>query len=190
MAGMRVGQRPSSACLPERGRRAYSEASFNPRRSQSRQCPSANSTKAWSPSRRSSAIPPSRRCWRGWRRSSSGSRPIRSARAGCGLSRLAVRQPRAARAGEGALRLRRRRPRQDHDDGLVLRGEPGGAQAPRPFPRAHGRRPRPGSGLPAEDQGRRDPGRGRHPADRERDRRGKLAALLRRIPRHRLSPMR
>ena len=68
---------------------------------------------------------------------------------------------------------------------LFFRDQPGRAQAPRPFPRIHGRRARARSRLSTGNQERRDRRTGSDPARRRGDRRGNLAAVLRRIPRHR-----
>ena len=59
------------------------------------------------------------------------------------------------------------------------------AQAPRAFPRVHGRRARAPQCRAAGDEGRPDRGCRSDPPRRRRARRGSLAALLRRIPRHR-----
>ena len=102
------------------------------------------------------------------------------------VARLAVRQPRAhAAAHQGPLHLRRRRPRQDHADGFVLRNEPGRAQAPRPFSRIHARRARTHSRRAAGHEARRARRRRSDPARRRRAGRPGVAALLRRVSRHR-----
>ena len=102
------------------------------------------------------------------------------------VARLAVRRPREARAADqGPLHLRRRRPRQDHADGFVLRSKPGRAQAPRAFSRIHARRARAHSRHPAEDEARRACRRRSDPARRRAAGARGVAALLRRISRHR-----
>ena len=58
-------------------------------------------------------------------------------------------------------------------------------QAARPFPRIHGRRARARSCLSAGDQERRSQRAGSNPAHGRRNRGGKLAPVLRRIPRDR-----
>ena len=89
-----------------------------------------------------------------WRSSSRGSRAPAGAQ--ILLARLAVRQRETAeRADQGPLHLRRGRPRQDHADGSVFRGQRRRAQAPRAFPRIHGRRARARARLPAKTQTRR-----------------------------------
>ena len=100
------------------------------------------------------------------------------------VARLAVRQPQGA-AAQGPLHLRRRRPRQDHADGFVLRSKSGGAQAPRAFSRIHARRARTHFRAAPEDEARRARRRRSDPACRRAIARRGLAALLRRIPRHR-----
>ena len=76
----------------------------------------------------------------------------RLARKSSSLGWLFANREKQAAAHQGPLHLRRRRPRQDHADGLVLRGEPGRAQAPRAFSRIHDRRARARSCAPAEDE--------------------------------------
>ena len=100
-------------------------------------------------------------------------------------SRLAVREKESRRADQGTLHPRRRRARQDHADGLVLCRKRREAETPRAFSRVHGRRARARSRVSPEDQIGRDHRRRSDRPDRRRARRGSLAPLLRRIPRHR-----
>ena len=109
-----------------------------------------------------------------------GYKPVAQARP----ARPAVcRQGRAAAARP--LHSRRGRPRQDHADGHVFSAQPGRAQAPRAFPRIHGRGARADPRLSSEYRARRDRRRRRDRAHRRVDFRRGLAFVLRRIPCHR-----
>ena len=106
------------------------------------------------------------------------------AAAQAGPARPAVcRQGRAAAARP--LYSRRSRPRQDHADGPVLPAQFGHPQAPRAFPRIHGRGARADLRLSPEHRARRDRRRRRDRAHRRVDLRRGLAFVFRRIPCHR-----
>jgi hypothetical protein len=98
---------------------------------------------------------------------------------------LAVRRRAQARGAARAVYLGLGRPRQDDADGLLFSGSPDRPQAPRPFSRLHGRGSRPHPPMAAGQESRRGERRRSGRAARRGDRRTRLAALFRRIRRHR-----
>ena len=88
-------------------------------------------------------------------------------------------------AGQGSVHLGIGRARQDHADGPVLRVPRAGAEAARPFPRLHGRRPQADLRLATEEKGQCGQGRRPHRSRGGRAGQGRDAAVLRRIRGHR-----
>ena len=148
--------------------------------------PSARATRRWSPPERSRPIP-ARRCWRG--NLSALERRLdqhRLARKSSSLGWLFGKREQSRRAAQGPLRLRRGRPRQDHADGPVLRDQrrsraSGACISTNSWPTCTSAF----TSIRQEIKNGEANERRSDPAHRRGDRRGKLAALLRRIPRHR-----